>query len=119
MTDIVRMVTNPRRGRAVVHGGVIYVGGQAATDRTQDVRGQTTQALAKLQKVLEEAGTDMGRLLTAQIWLKDISRDFVGFNDVWDAWIGPDAAPARATAQCEMGAPDVLVEIIATAAMSA
>lgn len=117
MTDIVRLVTNPRRGRAVVHNGVVYVGGQAASDRTQDVRGQTAEALAKLDRVLIDAGTDMNRLLTAQIWLKDIGRDFAGFNEVWDARIGPDIAPARATAQCEMGAPDVLVEIIATAAM--
>lgn len=101
----------------MIHNGVIYVGGQAATDRTQDVRGQTTQALAKLEKVLEDAGSGMDRLLTVQVWLKDIARDFAGFNEVWDAWIGPDAAPARATAQCDMGAADVLVEIIATAAM--
>ena len=117
MTEIVRIVTNSRRGRAVVHNGVIHVGGQAATGRTQDVRGQTAEALTKLEKVLEEAGTDISRLLTAQIWLRDIDRDFAGFNEVWDAWIRPDAAPARATAQCEMGAFDVLVEIIATAAM--
>lgn len=117
MTDIVRRVTNPRRGRAVIHNGVLYVGGQAASDRTQDIRGQTTEALAKLERVLVEAGTDISRLLTAQIWLKDIGRDFPAFNEIWDSRIGPEAAPARATAQCEMGAPDVLIEIIATAAM--
>lgn len=117
MTDIVRLVTNPRRGRAVIHNGVIYVGGQAASDRTPDIKGQTAEALAKLERVLIDAGTDMSRLLSAQIWLKDIGRDSAGFNEVWDAQIGPDVAPARATAQCELGAPDVLVEIIATAAM--
>jgi enamine deaminase RidA (YjgF/YER057c/UK114 family) len=117
MTDILRLVTNPRRGRAVVHNGVIYVGGQAASDRSQDIRGQTDEALTKLEAVLTQAGTDMSRLLSAQIWLKDIGRDFAGFNEIWDARIDADAAPARATAQCEMGAPDVLVEIIATAAM--
>ncbi|MEG3162379.1 RidA family protein [Sphingomonas sp. LB2R24] len=117
MTDIVRLVTNARRGRAVMHNRVLYVGGQAASDRTQGIEGQTAEALTKLEKVLLEAGTDMDHLLTAQIWLKDISRDFVGFNEVWDTRIGFHVAPARATAQCEMGAPDVLVEIIVTAAM--
>lgn len=117
MTDILRLVTNPRRGRAVVHNRVIYVGGQAASDRSQDIKGQTGEALTKLEAVLIDAGTDMTRLLSVQVWLKDIGRDFVGFNEVWDARIGTEAAPARATAQCEMGAPDVLVEIIATAAM--
>lgn len=117
MNDVVRLVTNMRRGRAVVHNGVLYVGGQTASDRLQDIKGQTAEALTKLEKVLSEAGTGMGRLLSAQIWLKDIGRDFAGFNEVWDDRIGADAAPARATAQCEMGAPDVLVEIIVTAAM--
>jgi enamine deaminase RidA (YjgF/YER057c/UK114 family) len=118
MNDIVRIVTNARRGRAVVYNGMVFVGGQAADDRSQDIRGQTKQTLAKIDKVLADAGSDKSRLLSAQIWIKDISGDFAGMNEVWDAWIGPDAAPARATAQCEMGAPDVLVEIIVTAAVS-
>jgi enamine deaminase RidA (YjgF/YER057c/UK114 family) len=116
MTDIVRIKTNPRRGRAVIHNGVVFVGGQAADDRSQDIRGQTKQALARLEKVLADAGSDKSRLLSAQIWMKDISRDFAGMNEIWDAWVDPEVAPARATAQCEMGAPDVLVEIIVTAA---
>ncbi|MDB5365320.1 MAG: Endoribonuclease [Rhodospirillales bacterium] len=118
MSDIVRIVTNARRGRAVVYNGMVLIGGQAADDRSLDIRGQTKQALAKIEKVLADAGTDTSRLLSAQIWLKDIARDFAGMNEIWDAWIAPDAAPARATAQCEMGAPDVLVEIIVTAAVS-
>lgn len=117
MNDLKRLVTNSRRGRAVIHNGVLYVGGQAASDRSQNIKGQTEEALAKLEKVLSDAGTDMGRLLSAQIWLKDIGRDFAGFNEVWDARVGADAAPARATAQCEMAAPDVLVEIVVTAAL--
>jgi hypothetical protein len=39
-------------------------------------------------------------------------------NEVWDAWTGPNAAPTRATAQCEMGAPNVLVKIVVTAAVA-
>jgi enamine deaminase RidA (YjgF/YER057c/UK114 family) len=118
MSDIARTVTNARRGRAVIYNGMVFVGGQAADDRSQDIRGQTKQTLAKIDKVLADTGSDKSRLLSAQIWIKNISRDFAAMNEVWDAWIGPDAAPARATAQCEMGAPDVLVEIIVTAAVS-
>jgi enamine deaminase RidA (YjgF/YER057c/UK114 family) len=116
MTDIVRIETDKRRSRAVVYNGIVFVGGMAADDRTQDIRGQTEQALARVEKYLADAGTDKSRLLTAQIWLKDITRDFDGMNEVWNAWTAPNAAPTRATAQCEMGAPDVLVEIIVTAA---
>lgn len=118
MSDITRISTNPRRGRAVIYNGLVFIGGQAADDRSQDIEGQTQQALAKLETVLAQAGSDKTRLLSAQIWLKDIARDFAGMNAVWDGWIDSDAAPARATAQCEMGAPDVLVEIIVTAAVA-
>ena len=118
MSDIVRIVTNPRRGRAVVFNGMVFLGGQVAEDRSLGIGEQTRQALAKVDKVLAQAGSDKSRLLSVQIWLKDIARDFAGMNEAWDAWADPDALPARATAQCEMGAPDVLVEIIVTAAVA-
>src|ERR1700752_5115275 len=112
MNDITRIATDKRRSRAVVYNGIVFVGGQTADDRSQDIRGQTLQTLAKIDKFLGDAGTDKNRLLSAQIWIKSIEKDFAGMNEIWDAWTAPDAAPTRATAQCEMGAPDVLVEII-------
>ncbi len=119
MNDIVRIATDIRRSRAVVYNGMVFVGGMTADDRTQDIAGQTRQALAKVEKFLADAGTDKSRLLTAQIWLKDVTRDFEAMNAVWNEWTAPGAAPTRATAQCEMGAPDVLFEIIVTAAVAA
>ena len=116
MNTIQRIATDTRRSRAVVYNGVVFVGGQTADDRTQDIAGQTRQTLAKIEKFLADAGTDKSNLLTAQIWIKDLGRDFAGMNEVWDAWTAPGNAPTRATAQCELGAPDVLVEIIVTAA---
>jgi enamine deaminase RidA (YjgF/YER057c/UK114 family) len=116
MQPIKRIATDARRSRAVAYNGIVFVGGQTADDRSQDIRGQTQQALAKIEKFLAEAGSDKTRLLTAQIWVKDIKGDFAGMNEVWEAWTAPDSAPTRATAQCEMGSPDVLVEIIVTAA---
>lgn len=117
MSDITRIATDARRSRAVVYNGIVFVGGQTADDRSQDIRGQTRQTLAKIDRFLAEAGTDKSRLLTAQIWIKDIKNDFAGMNDIWDAWTAPGQAPTRATAQCEMAAPDVLVEIIVSAAL--
>ncbi len=117
MNDIVRIATSSRLSRAVVYNGIVFVAGQTAGDRSQDIRGQTVQTLAKIDQILAEAGTDKHRLLSAQIWIKDIVHDFAGMNEIWDAWTAPNAAPTRATAQCEMGAPDVLVEIIVTAAV--
>lgn len=116
MNDITRIETDSRRSRAVVYNGVVYIGGMTADDRGLDIVGQTRQTLQKIEGYLEKAGTNKSRLLTAQIWIKDLDRDFSAMNEVWNAWTAPDAAPTRATAQCDMGAPDVLVEIIVTAA---
>jgi len=118
MSDIVRIETDKRRSRAVVYNGMVFVGGMTADDRSQDIKGQTQQTLARIEKFLADAGTDKSRLLTAQIWIKDLARDFEGMNEVWNAWTAPNAAPTRATAQCEMGASDILVEIIVTAAVA-
>jgi enamine deaminase RidA (YjgF/YER057c/UK114 family) len=118
MNNIERIETSTRASRAVVYNGMVFLAGQTADDRSQDIRGQTKQTLAKVEKLLADAGTDKSRLLSAQIWLKDITKDFAGMNEVWDFWTAPNAAPTRATAQCEMGASDVLVEIIVTAALS-
>lgn len=119
MSEIKRISTTTRRSSVVIYNGIVFVGGQTAQDRSQDIQGQTRQTLANIDKFLAEAGTDKTRLLTAQIWLKDIKRDFAGMNEIWDAWTPPGNTSTRATAQCEMGAPDVLVEMIVTAAVGA
>ena len=79
--EIKRIATDTRRSRAVVYNHMVFVGGQTADDRSQDIRGQTAQTLAKIEKFLAEAGTDKSRLLTAQIWIKDLARDFEGRFD--------------------------------------
>jgi enamine deaminase RidA (YjgF/YER057c/UK114 family) len=117
MSDIERIETNPRLSRGVIYNGFVFLCGLTADDLGLDIRGQTEQALAKVEKYLNVAGTNKSRLLTTQIWLKDISRDFAGMNEVWESWTAPNASPTRATAQCEMAAPNLLVEIIATAAV--
>ena len=117
MDDIKRIETSARYSRVVMHNGIAYVGGQTAGDLGKDIRGQTEDVLAKIDKYLALAGTDRSRILSAQIWLKDIARDFASMNAVWDAWTDPSASPARATAQCEMASPDILVEIIVVAAV--
>lgn len=116
MSVIKRIETTTRSSRVVVYNGTVFVGGMTAPDCSADIRGQTAQTLARLERYLAEAGTDKSRLLTAQIWLKDIERDFDAMNELWNAWTAPNAAPTRATAQCEMATPDTLIEIIATAA---
>jgi enamine deaminase RidA (YjgF/YER057c/UK114 family) len=117
MRNIVRIEPGPRYSRAVIFNGMLFVAGQTADDLSQDIRGQTKETLAKIDAILAAAGADKSRLLTCQIWLKNISEDFNGMNEVWDMWTAPSEVPTRATAQCEMAEPGILVEIIVTAAL--
>jgi len=99
----------------VSHGDLLYLSGQVPTDLQSGIEEQTQQVLAKIEALLALAGSDKGQLLSAQIWLKDIDRDFAPMNSVWDAWLPPDSAPARATVQANLARPDVLVEIMVIA----
>lgn len=119
MSDITRIETNERRSRVVVFNNMVFISGQTSDDKSLDIKGQTKETLAKIDHYLAAAGIDKSRLLSAQIWLKDIARDFVGMNEVWDAWTAPNASPTRATAQCHMAKPGTLIEIVVTAAAGA
>jgi enamine deaminase RidA (YjgF/YER057c/UK114 family) len=117
MSEIVRIETNARSSRVVIYNGVVYIGGMTPPDDSGDIKDQTCQTLERIEKYLALAGTDKSRLLTAQIWLKDIARDFQAMNEVWNAWTAAHASPTRATAQCELADPDLLIEILVTAAV--
>ncbi|TBU75037.1 RidA family protein [Pseudomonas daroniae] len=115
--SIQRIASNARMSGAVVHGGLIFLAGQVPTDRSLDCSGQTAEVLAKIDALLQQAGSDNSHLLSAQIWLKDIETDFTKMNAVWEAWLPQNCAPARATTQAPLASPDVLVEIMVIAAV--
>ncbi len=117
MAEIKRIETGARMSRAVIHNGVAYLAGTTAAEKAPDIRAQTRDVLKRIDARLAEIGTDKSRLLTAQIWVKNIKDDFAGMNEVWDAWVSPGNAPTRATAECPLAAPEILVEIIVTAAV--
>lgn len=116
MNQISRIETNQRMSRVVSYNGMVFIGGLTADDASQDIQGQTRQVLKKIEDYLAKAGTDKTRMLSAQIWLKDIEADFAGMNEVWDAWAPEGAAPTRATGQSKLARSNLLVEIIVTAA---
>jgi enamine deaminase RidA (YjgF/YER057c/UK114 family) len=99
----------------VKHNGVAYLAGMTAEDASLDFEGQMRQVLAKTDVSLALAGTDKSRLLTATIWLSDMSY-FARMNAIWEKWIDTGNPPARATAECKLARPTLLVEILFTAA---
>ena len=105
-----RRHVGPRMSQIVVHGDTVYLAGQVADDRSADVRGQTRQILDKIDRYLAEAGTDKSKLLSATIWLPDIST-FDEMNAVWDGWVAEGSPPARACVEARLAAPELKVEI--------
>lgn len=105
--EIRRIDSNGRRSRVVVHNGTLHFVG--------DIGQQTQEALARIDKLLAEGGSERRKVLSATIWLKDMA-DYAGMNAVWDRWIDPEHAPARCCGVVEMADPGIKVEIILTAA---
>ncbi len=68
------------------------------------------------QTTLREAGSDESRLLSATVYLTDISKKDE-MNEVWNAWICPEHWPQRACVQVGLS-PGVPVEITVIAARS-
>lgn len=115
--SITRIKSGKRMSQAVVHGGIVYTAGQVALNAGgQDAGAQTTDILNAIDGLLAEAGTDKTRLLTATIWLADMS-DFNAMNEIWDAWVSPGDAPTRACVESKLAAPQFTVEIAVTAAL--
>ncbi len=105
----------PRMSRCVVNGDMVYLCGLTASDTSADIKGQTQQILDKIDGYLKTAGTDKSKLLTAQLWITDM-KNFADMNSVWNAWVDPENPPARACVTANMARPEVLVEIMVTAA---
>ena len=112
---IERFKVGARMSQAVAHGATVYLAGQVADDPEADVEYQTRQILAKIDDLLAEAGTDKSKLLSANVWLSDIST-FDQMNKVWDAWVTPVSPPARACVESKLARPHLKVEIMVIAA---
>ena len=115
--SVQRLLTETRHSEVVIHNGTVYLAGQLADDYSGDIVAQTRETLASTDRMLAEAGSDKSKILSVTIFLKDIARDYAGFNQVWDAWVVPGAAPARACVEANMYKPEVLVEITVVAAL--
>jgi enamine deaminase RidA (YjgF/YER057c/UK114 family) len=113
---ITRIESGPLMSKAVVHRGIAYLSGLVAKDFDADVKEQTASILESIDEVLAKAGTDKSKLLRANIWLSDIST-WADMNEVWSAWLAPDAAPVRATVEAPLANPKIKVEIMVEAAV--
>ena len=110
---IERIDTSQRMSKIVKHNGVAYLCGQVGAG--DSVTEQTTDCLARVQALLDKAGSSRDRILQAIVWLSDMD-DFAEMNAVWDAWVPEGQAPARACGEAKLARDVLKVEIIVTAA---
>jgi enamine deaminase RidA (YjgF/YER057c/UK114 family) len=119
MSEIQRSGTGPYKfSQVVVHDGVAYLAGQVAGAEgfSQPVREQVRLVFGRIDELLQSVGSDRTKMLSVTVLLRDIT-DFPVFSEEWDAWIDHDHLPSRATMQAELVSPDILVELIVTAAL--
>lgn len=112
--NIQKIDSNDTITEITIYNGVVYLAGQVPDDDSLDIVGQTREVLANIDKALAKAGTDKSRLLTAQVFIKNLE-DFDEFNAEYAAWIAGNVPPTRATVQANLVNPNWLVEIVVTA----
>ena len=113
---IQRIDSGPRMSQVVVHGDTVYLAGVVANKAAgESVTRQTQEVLSIIDGHLAKAGSDKSKLLTATIYLTDMTT-FAEMNAVWDGWLSAGNTPARATVEAKLAAPKYNVEIMVTAA---
>jgi len=101
--------------QAIKANGFVFTSGQIAIDpSTQqvvagDVAAQTDRVLRNLSEILEAAGSGLGKVVRATVFLKSMN-DFAAMNQVYGQYFSSDP-PARATVEVARLPRDVLVEI--------
>jgi enamine deaminase RidA (YjgF/YER057c/UK114 family) len=101
--------------QAVVYGDTVYLAGVVAKNLEGDVKGQTKECLAEIDRLLAKCGSNKTKVLSAQIWVTDI-RNRAPMNEVWTAWVDKSNLPARACVEAKLADAKALVEIMVIAA---
>ena len=112
---ITRHEPGPILSLAVEHGDTVYLAGIVARNLKNDVKGQTEEVLAEIDRLLAKAGSNKSKILQATLWVPDI-RLRGAVNEVYTKWVDPKNLPARACIEAKLADPAALIEIMVTAA---
>jgi enamine deaminase RidA (YjgF/YER057c/UK114 family) len=104
----------PTRSRAVVHDDLVFTVAVAPDPVTPSMYEQTVKALARIDESLSMCGTDKSRILSAIVYITDMSRKGE-MNRAWDEWVDRANPPMRACIGVDLEPPHI-VEIVVTAA---
>ncbi|MFV0678155.1 RidA family protein [Variovorax sp. tm] len=118
MTDIKRINVGIRLSDISVFNNVAYLAGQVPRKSIDlGIKEQTAEVLATIDNLLAQVSSDKSRILSCQIFLRDINQ-IADMNSVWDVWVPEGKCPSRATVQAQMANPKTGIEIVITAACS-
>ncbi|ATO33247.1 RidA family protein [Dickeya dianthicola] len=113
--SITRINPDARWSDAVIYNNTLYYT-SVPENLDDDALAQTENALASLDAILQQAGSDKSRLLDVTLFLADAA-DFAAMNAAWDAWVAAGSAPVRCTVEARLMNPKFKVEIKAIAAV--
>jgi 2-iminobutanoate/2-iminopropanoate deaminase len=108
--------------QAIAANGFLFTSGMGPVDPATgevvggDVGGQTNQVMQNLRHLLEVEGLDFSDVVKATVHLKDVERDFAGFNQAYESFF-TDGLPVRTTVGSTL--LNILVEIDFVAAYPA
>lgn len=112
---ITRMEIGTRMSKIVINNGTIYLCGQVPDNTDEGIKAQTANMLAKVEDLLQQAGSDIEHILSATLYVRDM-KDFAAMNEIWDAWVPEGHAPARACVEVRLARPELLCEVSIVAA---
>ena len=110
---IERIETSQRMSKIVKHNGTVYLCGQVGAG--DSVTEQTQDCLARVDALLEQAGSSRQQILQAIIWLADMA-DFPEVNAAYARHLR-EPYPARATIQVSALPKAAQVEVEAILAL--
>jgi enamine deaminase RidA (YjgF/YER057c/UK114 family) len=100
------------RSSLVVFNKMVFTVATADTYEL-DMRKQTAEALAQLDKHLAMADSDKSRLLSCTVYITDMALK-PQMNEIWDQWVDMKNPPQRACIGAALEEGD-LIEIVAVA----
>jgi 2-iminobutanoate/2-iminopropanoate deaminase len=106
--------------------GWLFVTGQMPTDPEDDraplpegIEAQTRRVVGNLQRVLAGAGSALGEVVFARVYLTHFERDYAAMNAIYQSYFAPGKLPARTCIGVTALARGALIEIDLLARRSA
>ena len=112
--EILRYDTGATMSRVTEVNGLLFFSGHVAA-QGETMEEQANALFARFDELFAQFGTHKDRMVMATIYMPDIAQK-EEFNAVWDKWITPGCAPARACVQAGLGDTPYRMEISVIAA---